>query len=149
MKIQKYLSQSPIFALNAAYEAIIPKINRELKNEKLNLLQGLVLTALFFEGKDDISPSQLAQIFQTSRGNMSHILSDLECRGFVKRVVSETDARQFKIILKTEGRKQAMALIRYYDRIQGLFEKELGAVHCQKAVDGLFALQQTFQKRKF
>ena len=49
MKIKKYLEQSPTLAIHLAYENMIPQINKELKAENLNLLPGLVLTALFFE----------------------------------------------------------------------------------------------------
>lgn len=146
MKIKKYLQQSPIFALNTAYESVIPKLNKQMKSDQLNLLQGLVLTALLFEERSDINPSYLALIFQTSRGNMSHILSDLEYRGYVKRVVSDKDARGFNIELKTEGKKKALTLIKFYDRLQNLFEKNLGLNNCQKTVDGLHMISEVFSK---
>lgn len=145
MKIKKYLQQSPIFALNDAYEMVIPKINRQMKSDRLNLLQGLVLTALLFEERSDLNPSHLADIFQTSRGNMSHILSDLEYRGYVQRVVDEKDARRFKIELKPEGKKKALSLIKFYDQLQNLFEKNLGVQHCQKTVDGLRKISEVFK----
>ena len=135
MKIKKYLKESPIFALNSAYESIIPKLNKQLKAEQLNLLQGLVLTALFFEEKAEVNPSQLAEIFQTSRGNMSHILSALEYQGYIKRHVHRQDARHFNIELKTEGRKKALSLIKFFDRLQDLFEKSIGVSSCQKATE--------------
>jgi DNA-binding MarR family transcriptional regulator len=147
MKIKKYLEQSPIFAINTAYEQIIPKINKQLKSEQLNLLQGLVLTALLFEESDAVNPSRLATVFQTSRGNISHILSELEYRGYLKRVVNENDARGFKIELKSEGRKKAVSLIKFFDRIQDMFEKSMGVGHCQKTVSGILALSSVFQKK--
>lgn len=146
MKITKYLQHSPIFALNAAYEAVIPKLNKQMKADQLNLLQGLVLTALFFEERTDINPSSLAKVFQTSRGNMSHILSDLEYRGYIRRVVNDKDARSFKIELKAEGKKKALSLIKFYDRLQALFEKNLGVQSCQKTVEGLHAISEVFSK---
>ncbi|MEK6773349.1 MAG: MarR family winged helix-turn-helix transcriptional regulator [Bdellovibrionota bacterium] len=146
MKIKKYLQQSPIFALNAAYETIVPKLNKKMKVDQLNLLQGLVLTALFFEERNDVTPSQLAEIFQTSRGNMSHIISDLEYQGYIKRVVNDKDARQFKIELRADGRKKALASIRFYDRLQELFEKNLGVTNCQRTVEGIHSLADVFKK---
>lgn len=146
MKIRKYLQQSPIFALNSTYEAVIPKINKQMKSDQLNLLQGLVLTALFFEDRTDINPSYLAEVFQTSRGNMSHILSELEYRGYIKRIVSEKDARGFKIELKAEGKKKALSLIKFYDRLQNLFEKNLGLNNCKKTVDGLHMISEVFSR---
>lgn len=143
MKIQKYLEQSPIFALNAAYEAVIPSLNKQMKTGQLNLLQGLVLTALLFEEHTDVNPSTLAETFQTSRANISHILSELESRGYVRRVVNEKDARGFKIELKAEGKKKALTLVKFYDRLQDQFEKHLGLLNCQKTVEGLRALSMT------
>nr|BDT27429.1 MarR family transcriptional regulator [Bacteriovorax sp. HI3] len=148
MKIQAYLHQSPIFAINSAYEGIITKINRQLKSDKLNLLQALVLTSLFFEEHNDITPSKLAEIFETSRGNMSHILSALEYQGYVKRVVNDKDARQFKIELKAEGRKKAITLIRFFDRLQELFEKEVGENTCKKIVGGINHFSKIFKESK-
>lgn len=146
MKIKKYLQQSPIFALNSAYESIIPKLNKQMKADRLNLLQGLVLTALFFEERSDINPSKLAEIFQTSRGNMSHILSALEYQGYIKRAVNEKDARGFRIELRAEGKKKALTLIKFYDHLQGLFEKNLGISNCQKTVDGIHSISNVFMK---
>lgn len=145
MKIKKYLEQSPIFALNAAYERVIPKVNKQLKEEGLNLIQGLVLTALFFEQRKDVSPSQLADLFQTSRGNMSHILSHLEAEGWVRRQVHSKDARQFHIELKADGRKKALHLIKFYDKLQAQFEKEMGGAGCVRFVHSLGQVATTYQ----
>lgn len=146
MKITKYLNASPVFAINAAYEAIVSDINRFLKNEDTNLLQGLVLTALLFEEKDNITPSQLATVFHTSRGNISHIVSHLEYKGWVKREVSPKDARQFQIVLKPEGKKKALKLIKYYDKIQDLFEDHLGVTACKSTAENITTLKETYLK---
>lgn len=146
MKIKKYLEQSPIFALNAAYESVIPKLNKMMKSDQLNLLQGLVLTALLFEDKSDVNPSHLADIFQTSRGNMSHILSELEYRSYIKRVVNENDARGFKIELRAEGKKKALTLVKFFDRLQDLFEKQMGIQNCQKTAGGLRNVSDIFNR---
>lgn len=139
MKIRKYLECSPVFALNSAYEAVVPDFNKRLKQEGVNFLQGLVLTALFFEGEKAVTPSQLASLFRTTRGNISHIISHLEYKGWVKRALDSEDARRFQIFLKAEGRKKALSLIKIYDRLQTSFEKELGVAGCQKAA---FQMQQ-------
>lgn len=146
MKIAKYLEQSPVFAINSAYEALIPSLNKNLKKEGVNLLQGLVLTALFFEGKGDVSPTLLAAQFKTSKGNMSHILSHLEYKGWVKRNLDPKDARKFYIELKPEGRKKALSLIKIYDTIQSYFEKELGASVCLKTSASVLRLSSVVLK---
>lgn len=149
MKIKKYLEQSPIFTLNAVYENVIPKLNKRMKADQLNLLQGLVLTSLVFEDKIEVNPSNLAEVFQTSRANMSHILSELEYRGYVKRVVNEKDARGFKIELKADGKKKALSLIKFFDQLQDSFEKKLGVQNCQKTVTGLNEISKIFTDFKF
>lgn len=132
MKIETYLQQSPIFVLNAVYEKTIPRINKELKDENLNLLQGLVLTALFFEDRSDITPSILAKTFQTTKANMSHIISNLESTGLIKRTVNQNDARVFYILLKPDGKKKALQLIKYFDEIQETYEQEFGSASLKR-----------------
>lgn len=146
MKIKKYLEQSPLFAINAATESLISPLNAQLRKEGLNLLQGLVLTALFFEDRRDVTPSQLADLFQTSRGNMSHIISHLEDKGWVKRGMSDRDARRFHLELKAEGRKRALFLIKFFDKIQTLFEREMGVTNCQKIVEGVQRSSEIYRK---
>lgn len=146
MKIQKYLKQSPIFAINCTYEVLIPKINKQLKSEKINLLQGLVLTALFFESDGEkITPKQLAEIFQTSPGNISHIISALEYNGYVKRKLSSTDARKYYIELRPEGRRKAISLIKYFDGIQAGLELSFGAVGCQRLAESIHQMGLAFK----
>lgn len=144
MKIVKYLKQSPVFTLNSVYESIIPRLNKKLRTEQLNFVQGLVLTALFFEDRNDVTPTYLANTFQTSRGNMSHILSELEYRGYIRRVVNELDARGFKIELRPEGKKKALSLVKFYDRIQEYFEKKIGIQNCKCTIDGLSKMAHFF-----
>lgn len=146
MRILSYLKASPVFSINIAYEVIVSDINRFLKNEDVNLLQGLVLTALLFEENDSVTPSQLAEVFKTSRGNMSHIISHLEYKGWVKRVVNTADARQFRIILKSVGRKKAVLLVKYYDKIQNLFEAELGISGCKNTVENINKLASCYKQ---
>lgn len=146
MRIKKYLNASPVFSINAAYEIIISDINKLLKDEEINLLQGLVMTALLFEENDSITPSQLAKVFHTSRGNMSHIISHLEYKGWVKRVVSSEDARQFQIVLKPEGKKKSLRLIKYYDKIQDFFEAQLGVSGCKTTVENINKLAMAYSQ---
>ncbi|HWU44350.1 MAG TPA: MarR family transcriptional regulator [Bdellovibrio sp.] len=139
MRIKKYLEQSPVFAINLAYEAIISELNRSLKQEEVNIMQALLLTALFFEESDNIKPSDLAKVFRTSRGNISHSLSHLEAKKWVRRKVHIDDARSFHIELRPEGRRKALALIKFFDKIQDRFEKELGS-SCRHTVNGIFQM---------
>lgn len=145
MKLEKYLRSSPVFALNHAYEAVVSKVNNDLREDGLNLLQGLVLTALFFDEGQEVMPSQLADFFKTSRGNMSHILSHLEAKGLVKRTLNPQDARQFFIQLRPEGKKRALDLIKFFDRLQNRFEKKLGSSSCEKMTSTIFDMVDVYK----
>ena len=149
MKILKYLEQSPLFAVNSAYEVVISKFNNRLKKEEVNLLQGLVLTALFFEEKNDLTPSVLADLFKTTRGNMSHIISHLESKGWVKRVLAPKDARVFTIELRPEGKRKALSLIKIYDQAQSTFEESIGLTNCLKMTTNLHKMTATMSEEIF
>ena len=133
MKIENYLKESPLFAISSAYEGVVTKVNQELKKKNLNLLQALILTGLLFE-KDEVSPSQLATVFSTSRGNISHSISHLEAIGCVKRVVRSEDARGFVIQLKPEGHKKALGLVKFFDEVQWRFEEAIGILNLKKTL---------------
>lgn len=147
MRIANYLNQSPAFAINMAYESLVPEINRQLKFESVNLLQGLVLTALFFETKNEVTPSQLAELLRTTRGNISHILSFLESKSWIKRSIDPKDSRRFHLELKPEGKKKALALIKVFDQIQNRFEEKLGVASCQRMVSSILQCQVVLKDR--
>lgn len=146
MKIENYLRESPVFAINVIHERIVTRVNQRLREEKVNFLQGLILTALVFEEGENVSPSALADVFETSRANISHAISDLEYKGLVQRALNPRDARQFFIGLKPEGRKVAYRLIKFYDRLQEAFETKLGAGQCRKTVESLRTLAEAYGK---
>jgi len=137
MKIQSYIQESPLFALNTAYEQLVVQVNLELKQEQVNLLQGLILTAIFFETEQSVNPALLAQTFQTSRSNISHCVSHLEYLGFLKRTVNGQDARGFFLTLTPLGRKKALMLIKYFDGIQNLFESKVSTSRLAKTIAGI------------
>lgn len=146
MKIEEYLRASPVFTLNLVFDRVVNGVNQKLNAERVNLLQGLILTALVFEENSRISPSELARVFQTSRANISHAISDLEYKGLVSRSLSKEDARKFFIGVKPEGRKTAYRLIKFFDRLQDTFESKLGATQCKKAMETLHSLAEIFQR---
>ena len=59
-------------------------LNAILREEGLTFFEALMLAAIFFEKKGGIKPSDLAETFQTTRGNVSHCVSSLEAKGLVR-----------------------------------------------------------------
>jgi DNA-binding MarR family transcriptional regulator len=126
MRIDAYLRESPLFAVGRAARRFDALAARALAEDELGLMEGLVLAALFFEAPKPIKPSQLAETFETTRGNVSHCVSSLEAKGLLQRRIDPDDARAFLLILKPQGKRAALRVIAAFDRLQKEFEQELG-----------------------
>ena len=100
MRIDAFLSESPMFAVNRAARHFESLAVRALAADKLGFLEGLVLAALFFEAPRQVKPSELAATFATTRGNISHCVSALEAKGLLQRKIDPGDARAYLLTLK-------------------------------------------------
>ena len=105
MKIDAFLRESPMFAVSRAARRFEALAGRALAGDDLSFLEGLVLAALFFEAPLPVKPSQLAETFGTTRGNVSHCISSLEARGLVQRRIDPADARAYQLSLKPQGKR--------------------------------------------
>ena len=85
MRIETFLKESPMFCVTLAARRFDMLATRLLRTDGLNFLEALVLATLFFEAPRVVKPSQLAAIFGTTRGNVSHCVSSLEAKGLVQR----------------------------------------------------------------
>lgn len=148
MKIQQYVRNSLILAIGSNYDTVWRDLNSKLKKENCNLLQAVILISIFFEQTDSVTPSDLAAIFRTSRGNVSHCISHLEKRGFMKRSLDEKDARSYRLILKPEGKKVALRLIKIIDDLESHFERQLGKQAVQTTIDNMNAIEVAYQQIK-
>jgi DNA-binding MarR family transcriptional regulator len=126
MRIDAFLRESPMFAVNRAARRFDALAARALAADRLGFLEALVLAALFFEAPRQAKPSQLAETFSTTRGNLSHCLSSLEAKGLVERKIDLDDARAYRLGLKPQGRRAALRVIAALDRLQKDFENEIG-----------------------
>ena len=126
MRIDAFLHESPMFAVNRAARRFESLAARALAADSLNFLEGLVLTAMFFEAPRPVKPSQLAETFGTTRGNVSHCVSSLEARELLQRRIDPEDARAYQLTLMPQGKKCAMRVIGVFDKLQREFEREIG-----------------------
>ena len=126
MRIDAFLRESPMFAVNRAARRFEALAGRALAQDELGFLESLVLAALFFESPRQVKPSQLAETFSTTRGNLSHCVSSLEARGFLQRRIDPEDARAYLLSLRPQGRRCALRVIAALDHLQKEFENELG-----------------------
>ncbi len=126
MRIESFLEQSPVFQVSRVARRMEAAMNGLLAAEGVNLLEALVLAALFFEKRGAVKPSYLAETFQTTRGNVSHCVSSLEAKGLVKRQIDAEDARGVQLVLQPLGRRRAVRVMGILDRTQREFEQRLG-----------------------
>ena len=115
-----------MFAVTHAARRFEALSKQALLPDALSFLEGLVLAALFFESPAPVKPSQLAQSFDTTRGNISHCVSSLEAKGLLQRKIDANDARAYLLTLKPQGRRCALRVISAFDRLQKEFETKIG-----------------------
>lgn len=128
MRIDAFLQESPMFTVSRAARRFEALAVRTLADVDLSFLEGLVLAALFFEAPQPVKPSQLAETFGTTRGNVSHCVSSLEAKGHLQRKIDPQDARVFLLAMKPQGKRTAVRVIGAFDRLQKEFESDIGKI---------------------
>jgi DNA-binding MarR family transcriptional regulator len=144
MRINAFLHESPMFAINRAARRFDSLTALVLAADNLSFLEGLVLAAMFFEAPQQVKPSQLAETFGTTRGNVSHCVSSLEAKGLLQRRIDPADARAYLLTLKPQGKRCALRVIAAFDKLQKQFEHEIGktalseTLKCIRKLEALF-----------
>ena len=147
MRIDAFLRESPMFAVNRAARHFEAAAARVLAADELTFLEGLTLAALFFEAPRPVRPSQLAETFSTTRGNVSHCISSLEGRGLLHRKIDPEDARAYQLGLKPQGRRCALRVIAALDKLQSAFEDEIGKTALNEVLKPLRGLEAAAARR--
>ena len=144
MRIDAFLTESPMFAINRAARRFESLTTQVLSADSLSFLEGLVLAAMFFEAPRLVKPSQLADTFGTTRGNVSHCISSLEAKGFLQRKIDPGDARAYQLTLKPQGKKCALRVISAFDKLQKEFEEEVGRTTLSDMLKAIRKLEALF-----
>jgi DNA-binding MarR family transcriptional regulator len=142
MRIEAFLQQSPVFQASRIARRTEASLNAILQEEELTFFEALVLAAIFFEKKGGIKPSDLAETFQTTRGNVSHCVSSLEAKGLVRRRIDPEDARSFRLVLQPLGKKRAVRAVGIFDRMQTHFEKSVGVAKLAGMLERMRAVEE-------
>ena len=136
-----------MFAVNRAARRFESLTTQVLAEDRLSFLEGLILAAMFFEAPTLVKPSQLAETFSTTRGNVSHCVSSLEGKGLLQRRIDPEDARAYLLTLKPQGKRCAMRVIGAFDRLQKEFEDEIGKSALGEMLKSLRRLEALFAER--
>src|SRR5271170_3701670 len=142
MRIEAFLRQSPIFQASRIARRMEASLNAILRDEELTFFEALMLAAIFFEKKGGIKPSYLAETFQTTRGNVSHCVSSLEAKGLVRRRIDPEDARSFRLVLQSAGKRRAVRAVGIFDRMQTQFEKNVGVAKLAGMLEQMRAVEE-------
>ncbi|MFP5207728.1 MAG: MarR family winged helix-turn-helix transcriptional regulator [Acidobacteriota bacterium] len=142
MRIDAFLQESPMFTVSRAARRFEALGARALAGDDLGFLEGLVLAALFFEAPRLVKPSQLAETFGTTRGNVSHCISSLEAKGLLQRKIDPEDARAYQLALKPQGKRCAVRVIAILDKLQNEFESEIGKPALNEMLTALRKLEE-------
>jgi len=134
MRIESFLKESPMFCISLTARRFDALTVRLLEADDLNFLEALILATLFFEAPAAVRPSQLAETFGSTRGNVSHCISSLEAKGLVQRKIDPQDARAYHLTLKSQGKKTAVRVIGALDKVQREFENKVGKEALQSAL---------------
>jgi len=147
MRIDAFLEQSPIFAIQRAARRTESLTAQSLASnpsgasDSLSFMEGLVLAAIFFEAPRPVKPSHLAETFDTTRGNISHCLSSLEAKGLIQRRIDPEDARAYLLTLKPQGKRCAIRVIGAFDKLQKQCEDALGKTALKQMLHSLHRLE--------
>lgn len=133
-----------MFAVNRAARRFEVLAAEALAEDGLSFLEGLTLAAVFFEAPKTIKPSQLAEAFGTTRGNVSHCVSSLEAKGLLHRRIDPEDARAYQLALRPYGKRCALRVIAALDKLQRGFEAEIGKSALGEMLRTLRKLERTF-----
>ena len=142
MRIENFLKESPMFCISLTARRFDALTARLLEADDLNLLEALILSALFFEAPTPVRPSQLAETFGSTRGNVSHCISSLEAKGLVQRRIDPDDARAVQLVLRGQGKKRAVRVVGILDRMQRRFEEGIGAAKLQGMLAQMSAVEE-------
>ena len=141
MRIESFLSQSPVFQTSKTARKTEAALNAILRKEDLTFFESLLLAAIFFEKNEQTRPSDLAETFQTTRGNISHCISSLEAKGLVRRKINSEDARAVQLVLSPVGKRRAARTVGILDRMQSQFEKAIGTAGLERMLREMAAVE--------
>jgi len=147
MRINAFLQESPMFAVSRSARRFEALAARTLASDDLTFLEGLALAAVFFEAPAAVKPSQLAETFGTSRGNVSHCISSLEAKGLLQRKIDPEDARAYQLSLKPQGKRCALRVIAALDKLQRALEVEIGKTAMAEMLKTLRKLETCAEKQ--
>ncbi|WP_405725740.1 MarR family winged helix-turn-helix transcriptional regulator [Anaerotignum sp.] len=116
-----------IRAFNRYYARILGVFDKKYLGVDFNVTEVRIIGEI--DRNDSLTAKELADFLSVDKGYMSRMLQNLEKKGLIQRVKSETDAREKFLRLTAEGEELNILLEEKADRrilrqIEGINEKE-------------------------
>lgn len=116
-----------IRAFNRYYARILGVFDKKYLGVDFNVTEVRIIGEI--DRNDSLTAKELADFLSVDKGYMSRMLQNLEKKGLIQRVKSETDAREKFLRLTAEGEELNLLLEEKADRrilrqIEGINEKE-------------------------
>lgn len=125
MKLTKFTEESLLFSIVKVAESIKRDVSSELKPERVNFYQALILIGLYSERKAKLTPNDFCKSLNLPKAVVSQSLTHLVELKFIKRALNELDARKTWLNLTPQGEKKAIALINTFHKLDKKVETKL------------------------
>ncbi len=126
VKLNNFLDNSPIFAILNSYRQLSSFQRYLTSTYGLNFYQSLIVSGLYFEEKETVSPQNLVDTLRTTKGTVSQCLTTLQEKKMLTIKVKKDDKRKQVLGLTKKGEDIAVKIIAFFDRNQSSLEEELG-----------------------
>jgi DNA-binding MarR family transcriptional regulator len=123
MKFDEFIEKSLLMGLHRRYQQSFEPLMANIRQLNLNLNDSLVLLALFFEGKQTVTPSDLIRTLRIPKDQVSQSLKRLEAKDLLYRQISENDQRRRAIHITSLGKKISAQLVAKFDKQENLLEQ--------------------------
>lgn len=141
LKINEFFSQSPMLATIVTGINLQKTLNQELKKHDISLFSAMIIVAIFFEKEKVIRPSALYELLPLTKGNISHMTSDLESQKLIQRYLSSNDLRGYEFKLTNKGEKLALELIKFFNQKEDETEQVFSKNEAKKMLEYLKMLE--------
>ena len=131
-----YFGEDPYFRVVKLIDSISLNTKRHVEKQLklLNMTYSQLAVLMLLHNHDRVSQRELADLGDTDTTNMAVILDSLEKRGWIKRVLHETDRRINRICLTDNGRNA-------YAEAQDILVKGIEFVRRQTSTEDLLRVQ--------
>lgn len=143
--MNKELALKLYVVLSKAYRTVSDADKRQIRKYGLNSSEFAVLEMLFHKGRQPIQ--QLASKILLTSGSMTYVVSQLEKKGLIKRVVCEQDRRVIYAELTNTGQEFIKEIFPVHNDFMYNMMNELPEEDAERLIEMLKCLGKTIEEK--